>query len=271
MSFLSNLINNAANSMSEGIKKRVEDGTFNRLASDFGRDINSLGAGMVSIVSMAENAFGKLKDKAADAKAGFEQLAAERQQADEERRAAEEQERVERLAAMKAPSPEGETEGAQHSAPSKTVTPTDEQIARLAEVFDLNDEDVRMYSMVRLTVQTALFFANCDGDYTKKERSCVDAFKDMIYENFEEFVVEDENGDKHEFELEMLFDGIERRYTIDEIVTMTHRLVDGLSEDDRQTALESIDYLAKQIVEAEKRDDERTEFFYNKWRNEFGI
>ena len=67
-SFLEKLINNATNSMSEGIKKRVEDGTFNRMASDFGRDISSLGAGMVSIVNMAENAFGKLKGKVTDAK-----------------------------------------------------------------------------------------------------------------------------------------------------------------------------------------------------------
>lgn len=97
-SFLQNLINNATNSMSEGIKKRVDDGTFNRLASDFGRGINSLGAGMVNLVSKAEGVFGKLKDKVAEAKANREQERAERKAEQEDRERKAEQLRAERLA-----------------------------------------------------------------------------------------------------------------------------------------------------------------------------
>ena len=71
------MINNATNSVSEGIKKRVEDGTFNKMATDFGNDVKGLGAGMVSIVDMAEKAFGNLKAKVAKSKAEREQVAAE--------------------------------------------------------------------------------------------------------------------------------------------------------------------------------------------------
>ena len=93
MGFLQNLINNATNSVSEGIKKRVEDGTFNKMATDFGNDVKGLGAGMVSIVDMAEKAFGNLKAKVAKSKAEREQERAERRAAQEERDRKEEEER----------------------------------------------------------------------------------------------------------------------------------------------------------------------------------
>lgn len=270
-SFLQNLINNATNSMSEGIKKRVEDGTFNRLASDFGRDINSLGAGMASIVDMAEKAFGNLKAKAAEAKAEREQERAERRAAQEERDRKAEQLRAERLAAMEQerdsecqPVSSAEDEDGE---PYETPIPVpDDYMERLARDFDIqNEDDLHMLCLTRLTAQTALFFANCDGDYTEQESEQIDTFKEMVYEYLDG--MEENSTDAIEF----LFDGIERPCTIHDIMAMTHRFTDEFDDKDRIGTLESIDWLVSKIIEANRRDDTRTEDYYNMWRKEFGL
>jgi len=271
-SFLEKLINNATNSMSEGIKKRVEDGTFNRMASDFGRDISSLGAGMVSIVNMAENAFGKLKGKVTDAKTKFEEHAERRQAEKEEREREYAEERARRLAALEQKRDEGQSNGdVTDNSYVPGVTPVDDYFVRVAKLFELNDDEIKLYGLARLTVKTSLFFANCDGDYTKRERECVEDFKDMIAAEMVLYEVEDENGETIEFNSDVIFDNIEQAYTIDDIIRSTHRLVDDMSEDDRRNAIDSIDYLVSDIVKADKRNDTRTEDFYDLWRQEFGL
>lgn len=271
--FLKNLINNAANSVSEGIKKRIDDGTFNRMAENVGEGVNSLAAGMVSIVGMAEKAFGSLKDKAADMKTKYDERA-ERQQAEKEQRQREAaEERAAQLAAMEQERAERQAAGTDDGYKYEFgVTPIDDHIARLAELFDLTDEDVTLFGMARLTAIVGLFFANCDGNYTKRERDCVEAFEQMLIdESFANAVYEDEDGKERELYTSDLFDNIERPYTIGDIIEMTHRLVDDMSETDRKSALESIDYLASQIVEADVREDTNTEDYYEQWRREFGI
>lgn len=262
-SFLQNLINNATNSMSEGIKKRVDDGTFNRLASDFGRDINSLGAGMANLVSMAEGAFGKLKNKVSEAKANREQERAERKAEQEERERKAEQLRAERLAMMEKDESEPSDDEDSYVAP---IALTDEFMERLARDFDIQSEDdLHALCLTRLTAQTALFFANCDGDYTEQERQSIETFKEMVYEYLDG--MEEGSADAIEF----LFDGIERPYTIHDIMVMTHRFTDGLDEKDRMETLESIDWLVSKIIEADRRDDMRTEDYYDQWRQEFRL
>ena len=262
-SYLQNLINNATNSMSEGIKKRVEDGTFNRLASDFGRDINSLGAGMASLVNMAENAFGKLKDKVSENKAYREQVRAERRAEQEERDRRAEQLRAERLNKMEQEPSEPSDDYEPYVAP---IALTDAFMERLARDFDIqNEDDLHMLCLTRLTAQTALFFANCDGDYTKAEREYIEEFKGMVYEYLDG--MEEGSSDAIEF----IFDGIDSPCSLHDIMDMTHRFTDGLDEKDRMDALKSIDWLVSQIVEADERDDMRTEDYYYQWRKEFGI
>ena len=264
-SFLKNLINKATNSMSEGINKRVEDGTFNRLASNFGKGISNLGAGMVSIVSMAENAFGKVKDKVSKAKADREQERAERRAEKEERECKAEQLRAERLAMME----KEVVSSGQADDEDDYVAPialSDDFMERLARIFDIEDEyDLHMLCLTRLTAQTALFFANCDGDYTEKERENIERFKDMVYEYLDG--MHEGSSDAIEF----LFDGIDRPCTIDEIMAMTHRFTDNLEDKDRKGTIESIDWLVSQIIEADERDDMRTEEFYKMWCKEFKL
>ncbi len=262
-SFLQNLINNAANSVSEGIKKRVEDGTFNKMATDFGDDVKGLGAGMANIVSMAENAFGKLKNKASDAKANREQERAERKAEQEERERKAEQLRAERLTTMEQKEPEPSDDEEPYVAP---IALTDEFMERLARDFDIqNEDDLHALCLTRLTAQTALFFANCDGDYTDQERKEIENFKEMVYEYLDG--MEEGSSDAIEF----LFDGIDEPCTINDIMTMTHRFTDGLDEKDRMDTLDSIDWLVSQIIEADEREDTQTEEYYSLWRREFGL
>ena len=54
-------------------------------------------------------------------------------------------------------------------------------------------------------------------------------------------------------------------------MAMTHRFTDELDDKDRIGTLESIDWLVSKIIEANRRDDTRTEDYYNMWRKEFGL
>ncbi len=258
--FLKNLISNAANSVNEGIRKRIDDGSFNRMAENVGEGVNSLAAGMVSLVGMAENAFGKLKDKAVDMKTQYEERVESRQAEREqmEREAAEE--RAARLAAMEQGRAESQADSDDEY--ETAVKATDEYMARLAEVYELDDDDFTLLCMARLTTQAALFFANCDGDYTIRERECINDFKQMLLTEL--YSIDSEV-------LDLTFDKIDQPYTINDIIQMTHRLVDDMDEDNRRNTLESIDYLANKIVEADVRDDETTALFYDDWRREFGL
>ena len=260
-SFLQNLINNATNSMSEGIKKRVDDGTFNRLASDFGRDINSLGAGMVNLVSIR---YEEQKKREAE-------IERQRQEEERRRRIAEQEERerkaeqlrAERLAMIEKEESEPSDDEEPYVAP---IALPDDYMERLARDFDIqNEDDLHMLCLTRLTAQTALFFANCDGDYTEQESEEIETFKEMVYEYLDG--MEENSTDAIEF----LFDGIERPCTIHDIMAMTHRFTDELDDKDRIGTLESIDWLVSKIIEANRRDDTQTEDYYNLWRKEFGL
>lgn len=269
--FLKNLINNAANNVSEGIKKRIDDGTFNRMAENVGEGVNSLAAGMVSIVGMAEKAFGSLKDKAADIKTQFEERDERRQAEREQRQREAAEERAAQLAAIEEERAKQQANANDDDKYVPGVVPVDDHIARLANIFYLDDEDITYYGMTRLTLKVGLFFANCDGNYTARERQCVEDFKEMVAQNMQGFEMEDDNGQTIEFHPYDLFDDIDQPCTIADIIQMTHRLVDGMDNADRKNTLEALDYLASQIVEADTRDDETTEVYYDDWRREFGL
>ncbi|MBP5497989.1 MAG: hypothetical protein J6X81_01275 [Muribaculaceae bacterium] len=265
MGFLQNLISKAATNMSEGIQKRVNDGTFNRMAEGVGSGINNVATGMVSIVNMAEKAFGKLKDKAADVTADLKERVEKHKQEEADRQKEAEQQRAAQFAAME-PQQAGNIEELKPAA-----IPTDDYIARLAKTFRLSDEDIVLYGTARLTAQTALFFANCDGNYSDSELLCVENFREMINASLPDVVADDDNGNEFEFHVDELFEDINRPYTIEEIIGMTHRLVDNMDAESRQIALERIGDLANQIVNAEARPDMTTANYYAQWRSEFGI
>lgn len=213
-----------------------------------------------------QTTFCKLKGKVADVKTGFEERSAKRKQEEQERQYQAEQERTEQLAAMERERAERQASGdGDDDEWELGITPTDEFMERLGKAYEVEDEDLRLFCVARLTAQTALFFANCDGDYTDKERDCVENFKEMIFQNINNL------GEGGWDAVDSIFDEIDRPYTINDIITMTHRLVDAMDKDDRMSYLESIDYLASQIVEADVREDTNTEDYYEQWRREFGI
>lgn len=277
--FLKNLITNAANSVNESIKKRVEDGTFNRMAADFGNDVNSLAAGMANLVGMAEQAFDKLKEKAAD-KASQNRETEEHYEAYEPREAdapQEPQAACVESETYQQPQPAYEPQGGytpsepfEHDEELEPdpdyvpgVLPLDEVISTIAKEYQLDDYDIELYNMARMSMIAGLFFANCDGNYTKRERDCIEAFEDMLHD-----YIDGSDGDARNY----IFDNLERPYTIGEVIGLTHRLVDSMKyDDDKRQAKESVDYIISHVVEADVREDNRTEAYYAQWRREFGL
>lgn len=277
--FLKNLITNAANSVNESIKKRVEDGTFNRMAADFGNDVNSLAAGMANLVGMAEQAFDKLKEKAAD-KASQNRETGEHYEAYEPRETdapQEPQAACVESETYQQPQPAYEPQGGytpsepfEHDEELEPdpdyvpgVLPLDEVISTIAKEYQLDDYDIELYNMARMSMIAGLFFANCDGNYTKRERDCIEAFEDMLHD-----YIDGSDGDARNY----IFDNLERPYTIGEVIGLTHRLVDSMKyDDDKRQAKESVDYIISHVVEADVREDNRTEAYYAQWRREFGL
>lgn len=271
-SFLKNLITNAANSVSEGIKKRIEDGTFNRMAEGVDKGVNNVAAGMISIVGLAEKAFNKLSGKKDEAEGQTAPDAAEQQAAPETSNFCEQAANPvppvvpESVTAPESPTaPDGvdDPESTENLDPYAILPPEelfiDNQMKILADENGLDEDEVKLLSMARLTVQTALFFANCDGNYTKKEKEFVVDFESMICGNMVGI------GDS----LERVFDNIERPYTIEEIILMTRRLMGRMDEQGKKDLIESVHYLLKQILEVNTTPGTKVDEYYAIWRREF--
>lgn len=251
-SFLENAINNAANKISGKIKEKIEDGSVNRMAEDFGNDINSLAAGMAGLVAMAGKAFGKLRGRDTDDNrpskanddADYERPAQAYNNADYARPAREDYERP-----------------ARHREATGDVELLDAFMARLGKQYVIEGEDVYFMGMARLMVLTGLFFANCDGIITKRERQCIDGFKDWFQEDCQSCTY-DSGAVEH------LFDDLEQAYTIDEIIEMTRWALSGLNAQDRKGLLDDMDHFIREVIETDLHDGTEEEDYYKIWRRE---
>lgn len=141
---------------------------------------------------------------------------------------------------------------------------TDHFMARLAGRYEeFNDADLSLLCTARLAVQTGLFFACCDNDYTARERERVESYKEMVVDSVDGLTEEGWDALNH------VFDDIEQQYTIDDIIRMTHRLVDDMDSDDYKWTVECIDELIQAVIEADVRDETIEEDYYDQWRREF--
>ena len=247
---LKDFISNAASSANESIQKKIDDGTFNRMAAGVGKGIGKMAGGLVSLVGMAENAFGKLKDSVTGQPAEGQEIPvgqpmpatapAETPEtpASEAATAPMPETPVAPLAAAPATQPEPEAD--EDYQPG--VTPLDEHLERLAREYELEDDEITLLGMARLSALTGLFFARCDGYCSPRENECVEDFKQLIYQNF--YAVDSDA-------LDHLFDDMDRILTIDEIVAMTHRLIDPMEAEDRAGVIEGVDHLIQEVIAAE--------------------
>lgn len=243
-SFLERLINNAANSVNEKIKEKVENGSFNRMAEGVGSGVSSLAAGMTRLIGMATKAFGEQREKSS--KSSFYDVREEYEKAPSRPRTY--------LA-------DDDEAGLVTESGMKV---TDHFMARLAKKYEeFDDGDLSLLCMARLTVQTGLFFACCDNDYTARERERIEDYKEMVLDNIDGLTEDGWDALNH------VFDDIEQPYTIDDIIRMTHRLVDDLDSKDYKRVIGCIDELIQAVLEADVRDDTIEKDYYDQWRREF--
>lgn len=253
-SFLERLINNAANSVNEKIKEKVENGSFNRMAEGVGSGVSSLAAGMTRLIGMATKAFGEQRENTS--KSSFYDEKDEYEKTPSQPRSY-----------QKVPSQprtflaDDDETGLVTESGLKVTDHFMAQLANRYEEFD--DGDLSLLCMARLTVQTGLFFACCDNDYTARERERIEDYKEMVLDNIDGLTEDGWDALNH------VFDDIEQPYTIDDIIRMTHRLVDNLDSKDYKRVVGCIDELIQAVLEADVRDDTIEKDYYDQWRREF--
>lgn len=246
-SSIEEFINRTATNINKGIKEKIEDGSFNRLGEGLGEGVNSIAAGMVRFIGMAKDAFSKLNEKAeAIGKPKATQATGDVPPPPP--------------APLQTPPPPFVASNQQEIV-NKQPTPADDFITRLATEYELEDQEVSLFSMARLTAQTGLFFANSDGNYSIHERQCIQDFQRMITDN-----VDGVNRDA----LKHIFDNIEYPYTLDEILQMTHALVDGMEREERENVINNLDDFINQVMESGIQEGTQEASYYQCWCQEFG-
>lgn len=258
---------NASTSVSEGIQKRIDDGTFNRMAEGMGKGLSSMMGGMATVVGMAETAFAKLKDKATSKETGREDFNPSHyyQQPATEPQPVLMEEPVRNVHGVEYESPQPQRLAVDISEVDNNF------MQRLIEKYDLEGDNYATYlESIRLTAQIGIFFAACDGDFTQREFDCIKQFKEMTYDYCDRVDYEDVDGNEG-CPIDEIFDDIDYPYTIDDIIALTHHLIDPMGEKERRESLEYINELAQQVVEADDRDDTVTDDYYYRWRKEFMI
>ena len=262
--FLEKLLKNASTSVSEGIQKRIDDGTFNRMAEGVGSGLSSVMGGMATVVGMAETAFAKLKEKATsndDGREDFDPSRYYQQPATEPQPIVTEENGVPGVF-------DDELEAPQRHVVD--ISQVDNNfMERLIDKYDMEGDDYATYlESLRLTAQIGIFFAACDGNFTQREYECIERFKEMAVEYSDHCVYEDADGNERD-PMSEIFDEIDHPYTIDDIITLTHHLLDPMDEKQRKECLSYINELAQQVVEADYREDSLTDDYYEQWRSEF--
>ena len=239
-SFLEKFIKNASESVNEGIKKRIENGTFNNMAEGVGKGVDKVAAGLLNVIGLAEKAFQKIKKPSAP-----------------EGEPTEAPTEASHLTSQPTVIPASNEEDEEYE-PGKT--PSDDFMEKLAKEYELDDFEIEHFGMARLMAQTGLFFAQSDGNYTPQERECIKNLERMFID-----CTDDVNYDA----LYRVFEGIDRPYTFEEIISMTHRLVDDITEKNRKIILDGISGFIREIVGKNPHEGTTESDFYQAWCREF--
>ena len=119
----------------------------------------------------------------------------------------------------------------------------------------------KLISTIKLLAKSGLFFANCDGEVSDRERKYINTFLGNILEVGD---IDDEL--KNEVE-----DSLNHTYTLEGIIDETKQLVDGFNEDERKAILFMLNHFIHKVVSADERVDSRERDNYAKWQQAFGM
>ncbi len=119
----------------------------------------------------------------------------------------------------------------------------------------------KIISTVKLMAKTGLFFANCDGNFDKREHDFIDGFLSGIQSV----------GDIDDELKNDVLDTLNHKYTLDEIVEETQQLIDGFNEDERKAILVTISQFVLKVLSKDKRVDSLERANYERWKERMGI
>ena len=109
--------------------------------------------------------------------------------------------------------------------------------------------------------KTGLFFANCDGNYTQRERDFVEGFVSGI-----EQIGSIDDDLKNE-----VLDSINHAYSLDEIVEATNLLVKDFNDDERKAILATINGVINKVIRVDKNVNSAEQNAYKAWKEGVGL
>ena len=119
----------------------------------------------------------------------------------------------------------------------------------------------RIIDTIRLMAKTGLFFANCDGNYTQRERDFVEGFVSGI-----EQIGSIDDDLKNE-----VLDSINHAYSLDEIVEATNLLVKDFNDDERKAILATINGVINKVIRVDKNVNSAEQNAYKAWKEGVGL
>ncbi len=115
----------------------------------------------------------------------------------------------------------------------------------------------KLVNSIKLMAKAGLFFANCDGNFSQRERDFIEAFLQNIQEVGD---IEDELKND-------INDSLNHTYTIEGIIEDTKQLVDGFNEDERKAILFTMAAFIEKVIAADGNLECKEQDYFLQWRD----
>lgn len=119
----------------------------------------------------------------------------------------------------------------------------------------------KIVSTVKLMAKTGLFFANCDGNFDKREHDFIENFLSGIQSV----------GDIDDELKNDVLDTLNHKYTLNGIVEETKQLIDGFNDDERKAILVTISQFVLKVLAKDKRIESLERANYEEWKKLLGV
>lgn len=115
----------------------------------------------------------------------------------------------------------------------------------------------KLVNSIKLMAKAGLFFANCDGNFSQRERDFIEAFLQNIQEvgDIEDELKKDIN------------DSLNHTYTIEGIIEDTKQLVDGFNEDERKAILFTMAAFIEKVITVDGNLECKEQDYFLQWRD----
>lgn len=115
----------------------------------------------------------------------------------------------------------------------------------------------KLVNSIKLMAKAGLFFANCDGNFSQRERDFIEAFLQNIQEVGD---IEDELKND-------INDSLNHTYTIEGIIEDTKQLVEGFNEDERKAILFTMAAFIEKVIAADGNFECKEQDYFLQWRD----